>query len=113
MTVHKAQGLTCDRAYVLGSDDLNAEAGYTALSRGRYENRRYLTVEEELDVDHHGALEEGDPITGIRTALQRSERQELATSRLSGRAPARIALPASLDRHKPGTPTDKRRSNTT
>ena len=83
MTVHKAQGLTCDRTYVLGSDDLYAEAGYTALSRGRHENRLYLTTEDEPDVDHHGAIDDDDPIASIRTALCRSERHELATLRLS------------------------------
>jgi hypothetical protein len=102
MTVHKAQGLTCDRAYVLGTDDLYAEAGYTALSRGRHENRLYITTHGEPDVDHHGAEAEGDdPITSIRTALWRSERQELATSLLAGNAPARTALPPTLDRHNP------------
>jgi len=101
MTVHKAQGLTCDRAYVLGTDDLYAEAGYTALSRGRHENRLYLTTQEDTDVDHHGALEDDDPMTTVRAALQRSERQELATSQLSGSTPTRIALPAAPDRHSP------------
>ncbi len=44
MTVHKAQGLTCDRTYVLGDEQLHREAAYTALSRGRHENRLYTTV---------------------------------------------------------------------
>ena len=61
MTVHKAQGLTCDRAYVLGTDDLYAEAGYTALSRGRHENRLYVVADNEPDVDHHGAIEARRP----------------------------------------------------
>ena len=104
MTVHKAQGLTCDRAYVLGTDDLYAEAGYTALSRGRYENRLYVAADDEAEVDHHGAIEHDDPIDGIRAALWRSERQELATARLSGSTPARIALPPTPDRHSPDTP---------
>jgi conjugative relaxase-like TrwC/TraI family protein len=104
MTVHKAQGLTCDRAYVLGTDDLYAEAGYTALSRGRHENRLYITADHDAEVDHHGVeAEDDDPITSIRTALYRSERQELATSRLAGNAPARIALHATLDRQNPVT----------
>jgi hypothetical protein len=77
MTVHKAQGLTCDRTYVLATDDLYAEAGYTAISRGRHENRLYITVDDEPDIDHHGAPDNDDPITSIRTALQRSERQQL------------------------------------
>jgi hypothetical protein len=86
---------------VLGSDDLYAEAGYTALSRGRYENRLYLTTHDAPDIDHHGAPEDDDPIEDIRAALHRSERQELASARLSGRLPARIALPPIPDRHSP------------
>ena len=104
MTAHKAQGLTCDRAYVLGTDDLYAEAGYTALSRGRYENRLYVAVDDEPEVDHHGSLELDDPIDGIRAALHPSERQGLAIAQLDGRTAARISLPPTLDRHGPDTP---------
>ncbi len=77
MTVHKAQGLTCDRAYVLGSADLYAEAGYTALSRGRLENHLYTTIDEP-DVDHHGATTD-DPLHQIHAALAHSQREHLAT----------------------------------
>ena len=34
-TAHRAQGATVDRAFVLGSDELYREWGYTALSRHR------------------------------------------------------------------------------
>ena len=44
MTIHKAQGLTCDRAFVLGDELLHREAAYTALSRGRHENRLYTVL---------------------------------------------------------------------
>jgi ATP-dependent exoDNAse (exonuclease V) alpha subunit len=39
VTVHKAQGSTCDHALVLGSDELYREMGYVGLSRGRVSNR--------------------------------------------------------------------------
>jgi ATP-dependent exoDNAse (exonuclease V) alpha subunit len=38
LTVHKSQGLTCDVTLVLGDDTLHAEAGYTAMTRGRIRN---------------------------------------------------------------------------
>ena len=79
MTVHKSQGLTCDRAYVLGGEELYAEAGYTALSRGRLENRLYLT-EQDAEVDHHGADPPDEPIDAIRDALKRSGREPMAIS---------------------------------
>ena len=34
-TVHKAQGATYDRAFVLATDSLTREAGYVAMSRAR------------------------------------------------------------------------------
>ena len=41
MTVHKAQGVTVDRAFMLGTDDLYREMGYVAMSRGRNGNHLY------------------------------------------------------------------------
>ena len=41
MTVHKSQGTTVDVALVLGDDTLHAEAGYTAITRGRLRNQLY------------------------------------------------------------------------
>lgn len=48
LTIHKAQGVTCDRTLLLGTDSLYREAGYTALSRGRRSNVTY-SVAETLD----------------------------------------------------------------
>ena len=42
MTVHVAQGLTVDHAFVLAGPGLNRELGYTALSRGRHANCLYI-----------------------------------------------------------------------
>ena len=39
LTAHLAQGATVDRAFVLGSEELYREWGYTALSRHRQEAR--------------------------------------------------------------------------
>jgi len=43
-TVHKAQGLTCDVALLLGDDGLYAELGYTGLTRATQENHVYTVV---------------------------------------------------------------------
>ncbi|MDX1659834.1 MAG: MobF family relaxase, partial [Nitriliruptorales bacterium] len=51
ITGHKAQGLTVDQAFVLGSDRLYREWGYVALSRGRTSNRLYVHA---AAVDPHG-----------------------------------------------------------
>ena len=42
LTIHQAQGLTCDQALLLGSDVLYREAGYVALSRSRQRNDIHL-----------------------------------------------------------------------
>ncbi len=44
ITAHRAQGATVDRAFVLGSDELYREWGYTALSRHRDEARFYVSA---------------------------------------------------------------------
>jgi conjugative relaxase-like TrwC/TraI family protein len=44
MTLHKAQGLTVDRALLYGSEALTREAGYVGLSRGRRENHIYVSA---------------------------------------------------------------------
>ena len=53
ITGHKAQGMTADRAFVLGGEAMYREWGYVALSRGRAENRLYV-VAGELDPTDDG-----------------------------------------------------------
>jgi ATP-dependent exoDNAse (exonuclease V) alpha subunit len=48
LTAHLAQGSTVDRAFVLGSDELYREWGYTALSRHRMEARFYVSASREF-----------------------------------------------------------------
>jgi len=43
-TIHKAQGLTVDRALLWGDRHVFAEAGYTALTRGRDANTFYVVA---------------------------------------------------------------------
>ena len=53
MTIHKAQGLTCDTALVYATDDLYRELGYVALSRGRDLNVIYTTSDVKIDPEAH------------------------------------------------------------
>ena len=89
-TIHKAQGMTCDRALVLASGALFKEAGYTALSRGRIENRLYVVAPEPPDVDVgygvYGARD--DPIEDLIRSLEHSRRKQLAVDRLIGTSPS-------------------------
>jgi conjugative relaxase-like TrwC/TraI family protein len=75
-TVHKAQGATVDRAFVLGSDSLYREAGYVALSRARTRTDLYLVAAPPHHRRDDRAL---DPIAQLAAALSRSQAQQLAT----------------------------------
>ena len=69
-TVHKSQGVTCDRLFVLGDDTFTIETGYTSLTRGRLSNQLYLVAPEgELS---HGPEPELDPVASFKAALHRS-----------------------------------------
>lgn len=49
VTVHKAQGVTCDSVFVVGPAGLYREAGYVAMSRARHEARIYATTAEAAE----------------------------------------------------------------
>jgi ATP-dependent exoDNAse (exonuclease V) alpha subunit len=79
-TIHKAQGLTCDRSLLLADDSIFQEAGYTALTRGRERNQLYVVRSEDIDVN----LERSRPrkpdtlIADLTAALSRSRSKTLA-----------------------------------
>ena len=82
LTGHKAQGLTVDRAFVLGSDQLYREWGYVAMSRGRAGNRLYLVNAYDDDRDAsvaHAEERRPPPLDAATRALQRSAAQTSAT----------------------------------
>jgi ATP-dependent exoDNAse (exonuclease V) alpha subunit len=69
-TVHKSQGATCDRLFVLGDDTFTIETGYTALTRGRLSNQLYLVAPEPEP--GHGPRLAPEPLASFRAALGRS-----------------------------------------
>jgi ATP-dependent exoDNAse (exonuclease V) alpha subunit len=68
VAVHKSQGMTCDVALVLGDDTLHAEAGYTAMTRGRFRNHLYAVAADDP----------GDALAAVRRALARSTAKTMA-----------------------------------
>ncbi|HEY3670028.1 MAG TPA: MobF family relaxase [Acidimicrobiia bacterium] len=88
-TIHKAQGMTCDRALVLANNAMFREAGYTALSRGRKENRLYVITPDRPDVDvGHGIFGDSDhPLDRLVSTLEQSRAKHLALEELM-RGPA-------------------------
>jgi conjugative relaxase-like TrwC/TraI family protein len=86
LTVHQAQGLTCERAVLLGSDALYREAGYVGLSRGRQSNDLHLVEraapddpgQEACHAPRRAHDDVDDALTAVRVALSRSRAQSLA-----------------------------------
>jgi hypothetical protein len=95
VTGHKAEGMTTDRAFVLGSEDIYKEWGYTALSRGRLENRLYLVVGDNPLADEVDVLGQPkqDPVGVIVRALGRSRAKTLALDHLAAARAKAAELP--------------------
>jgi len=75
ITGHKAQGMTVDHTFVLGSAELYREWGYVALSRGRHSNHLYVHRgdDEVADLDRHGLAPLADPHEALTARLSRSQ----------------------------------------
>jgi hypothetical protein len=59
-TIHKSQGATVDRAFVLGGDAMYREAGYVAMSRARERTDLYFTASS---FDEAIGQERDDPLS--------------------------------------------------
>ncbi len=117
LTLHKAQGLTVDRAFLLGNEDLYREAGYVGLSRARQRNDLYLVAPSEprLGVAGLSGPQSGvgvgraeEPLDRLIRRLAVSRAQVLATEHsppsLSQLCPERDALAAQLANAHPADP---------
>ena len=112
LTVHKAQGVTVDRAVVMADEATTAEALYVGLTRGRHDNVA-LVVCDRLDDEHRG--EQAAALDVLTAALGRVSaeqaaldvlRQELAASESLAVAAPRLAnLDAWIARETPADPT--------
>lgn len=96
LTGHKAQGITVDQAFVLGSAQLYREWGYVAMSRGRHANRLYLVDAHD---DHDVAVAHADerkppPLDAIMRSLARSAGQTSATDATLTTRVAALPTPA-------------------
>lgn len=56
VTVHKAQGVTVDRAYVLASSQVDGHLGYVALSRHREDVRVYAAAGDAINAEVMGRI---------------------------------------------------------
>jgi hypothetical protein len=101
ITGHKAQGLTVEHTYVLGSQALYREWGYVALSRGRQTNRLYQhTTDRELDEIHTHVHQPDDPHTALAARMTRTRAEQPLTPEIAELAEQWRHLHAQL--HDPG-----------
>jgi ATP-dependent exoDNAse (exonuclease V) alpha subunit len=78
VTGHVAQGLTAERAFVLASDLMYREWAYTAMSRGRQDNRLYLVGAPERARDEIAPRFRTTPDEDLLSSLRRSRAQLMA-----------------------------------
>jgi ATP-dependent exoDNAse (exonuclease V) alpha subunit len=91
VTVHKAQGLTCEHGLLLASDETHFEVGYVGLSRGTLSNRLYaVSTETDADLERHqrkGSEPERDPISLVTESMTKSAAKDLAVTLAPANAP--------------------------
>jgi conjugative relaxase-like TrwC/TraI family protein len=98
ITGHSAQGLTCDRAFVLVTSEASREWCYTALSRGRQANRIYAVVpEHERDEFAPSERRRRDGRDVLADAFARSDAQVLASELERPCAPERDLADRGID----------------
>lgn len=79
LTGHAAQGLTVERAFVLGAGEARLqEWGYVALSRARGETCLYVTGTPREHESHFHELDDRDPLTRFGRAIEESAIERLA-----------------------------------
>jgi conjugative relaxase-like TrwC/TraI family protein len=103
-TAHRAQGATVDRTFVLGSDELYAEWGYTALSRHRHEARFYVTgTPRFLNERPAPPVTAAEVRAAVAGQLGASRAQETATSLRRATDPLREVDEQALRRERSRT----------
>ncbi|MGH9227241.1 MAG: ATP-dependent DNA helicase [Acidimicrobiales bacterium] len=81
-TIHKAQGATVDRCFVLVDETVSREHAYTAVSRGRRGNDLFVVAADRRVEERHAAEVQPDPVDQLRAAIQRSGAQRFALDEL-------------------------------
>jgi hypothetical protein len=88
LTGHAAQGLTVERAFVLGPGRGRLrEWGYVALSRAREQTRLYTTAPIAEAESHFHELDDRDALTRLAQALEESGAEHLASEQRPSAAP--------------------------
>jgi hypothetical protein len=99
ITGHKAQGLTCDHTYTLGTETLYREWGYVAMSRGKLTNQLYHgpSADRHDDGLHHVHLDDRDEVASLTSRLRRTRAEQPITPELAELAAQWRDLDARID----------------
>jgi hypothetical protein len=99
LTGHSGQGITVERAFVLGKGEARLqEWGYVALSRAREATRLYITgTPQERESQFH-ELDDRDPVARMAQALEESAIERLAVDQRPLPAGPRHRTRAEIDR---------------
>jgi ATP-dependent exoDNAse (exonuclease V) alpha subunit len=81
VTVHKAEGVTVDRAVLLADSATMAEHLYVGMTRGRHENRACV-VTDATATTGHGHRPPPGPVEVLAAAMRRSSAEVSATEAL-------------------------------
>ena len=87
MTAHRAQGKTVDTCHVLATPAMTRESLYVAMTRGRHENRTYVSTGPIIEVEDHQHANDV-PITPadvLRGVLANEGTERSATEQLQRR----------------------------
>jgi hypothetical protein len=112
LTVHKAQGVTVDRAVLIADEATTAEALYVGMTRGRHDNTA-LVVCDQLDDEHRSTPPTAvDVLTAAlgrvsaeQAALDALRATLAASESLAVLAPRLANLDAWIARERPPDPT--------
>ncbi len=106
-TIHKAQGATVDRVFVLADESMSREHLYTAMSRGRIRNDLYLTSLDDLRMDErHGRIEPAQVAqvltrVGAKSTAERFAIDQMRPDRLPAHAAAALRDPSRVEAAPP------------
>src|SRR5262249_38298888 len=99
LTGHAAQGLTVERAFVLGAGEARLqEWGYVALSRARAETRLYVTGTPREHESHFHDLDDRDPLARFGRALEEAVVEDLAVDQRPLQSGSRHDARAEIER---------------
>ena len=91
-TIHKAQGATYGRAFVLASESLSRESGYVAMSRARHGSHLFVTS-GPFEHGHGPDVAPEEPLATTASRLATTRAKHLATEY------AHVLAPGGVDPH--------------